>query len=62
MQYENIIPTHHRNMNMYLGQLFNFNHENNKSQLKGQHMLLPGTCYKKKLLLSENIPEMRLES
>jgi len=47
MQYDNIIPTYHRNMNMYLRQLFYFNHENEKSQLKGQQMLLPGTCYKK---------------
>jgi hypothetical protein len=46
MQYDNIIPTHHRNMNMYLGQLFYFNHESEKSQLKGQQMLLPGTGYK----------------
>jgi hypothetical protein len=60
MQYENIIPTHHRHMNMYLGQLFYFNYEHEKSQLKGQQMLLPRTGYKK-LQLSENIPEMQLE-
>jgi len=35
MQYENITSTHHRTMNMYLGQLFYFNHKNDKSQLKG---------------------------